>query len=44
MVALVTSRFVLARDGRTTASGPLTLIKERRPDGWKILHDQTSSD
>jgi ketosteroid isomerase-like protein len=31
------------RDGRTTASGPFTLVMERRPDGWKILHDHTSS-
>jgi len=43
-VALVTARFVLSRDGRTTASGPFTLVMERRPDGWKILHDHTSSD
>jgi beta-aspartyl-peptidase (threonine type) len=43
-LALVTARFVLFRDGRTTASGPFTLIMERRPDGWKILHDHTSRD
>jgi beta-aspartyl-peptidase (threonine type) len=43
-VALITARFVLHRDGRTTASGPFTLVMERRPDGWKILHDHTSSD
>ena len=43
-VALVTARFVLYRGERTTASGPFTLIMERRPDGWKILHDHTSSD
>jgi hypothetical protein len=43
-VALVTARFILFRDGRTTASGPFTLVMERRPDGWKILHDHTSSD
>ena len=42
--ALMTARFVLFRDGRTTASGPFTLVFERRPEGWKILHDQTSSD
>lgn len=33
-----------ARDGRTTSSGSFTLVMERRPDGWKILHDHTSSD
>jgi beta-aspartyl-peptidase (threonine type) len=43
-VALVTARFILFSGGRTTASGPFTLIMERRPDGWKILHDHTSSD
>jgi len=43
-VALITARFVLYRDGRTTASGPFTLVMERRSDGWKILHDHTSSD
>lgn len=43
-VALVTARYVLHRDGRTTSSGPFTLVMERGPDGWKILHDHTSSD
>lgn len=42
--ALVTARFVLFRGGQTTASGPFTLVMEQRPDGWKILHDHTSSD
>jgi uncharacterized protein (TIGR02246 family) len=43
-LALITGRFVLARGGRTTASGPFTLVMEQRTDGWKILHDHTSSD
>jgi ketosteroid isomerase-like protein len=43
-LALVNARFILARDGRTTASGPFTLVMERQSDGWKILHDHTSSD
>lgn len=43
-VALVTARFVLFRGSRTTASGPFTLVMERRSEGWKILHDHTSSD
>lgn len=43
-LALVTARFILYRAGATTASGPFTLVMERRPDGWKILHDHTSSD
>jgi len=42
--ALVTARFVLFRNGRTTASGPFTLVLERRPEGWKIIHDHSSSD
>jgi ketosteroid isomerase-like protein len=43
-VALVTARFVLFSGGKTSASGPFSLVMERRPDGWKILHDHTSSD
>ncbi len=42
--ALVTARYILYRDGRTTASGPFTLLMQRRSDGWKILHDHSSSD
>jgi beta-aspartyl-peptidase (threonine type) len=42
--AVVTARFILSRAGQTTASGPFTLVMERRPDGWKILHDHSSSD
>jgi ketosteroid isomerase-like protein len=40
----VTARYVLYRNGETIASGPFTLVMERRPDGWKILHDHTSPD
>lgn len=43
-LALVTARFILHRGDSVTASGPFTLVMERRPDGWKILHDHTSSD
>jgi ketosteroid isomerase-like protein len=42
--ALLTARFVLFQGGRTTASGPFSLILERQAGGWKILHDHTSSD
>jgi ketosteroid isomerase-like protein len=42
--ALVTARFVLTRAGRVSSSGPFTLVMEYRPEGWKILHDHTSSD
>lgn len=43
-VALVTARYILYRNGQTTSSGPFTLVMERRTDGWKILHDHTSTD
>ena len=42
--ALVTARFILFRDGVTTASGPFTIVMGRRGVGWKILHDHSSSD
>ena len=41
---LLTARYILFRGGATTASGPFTLLMERRPEGWKILHDHSSSD
>jgi uncharacterized protein (TIGR02246 family) len=43
-LALVTARYILHRSDSTTSSGPFTLVMERRPDGWKILHDHTSRD
>jgi beta-aspartyl-peptidase (threonine type) len=43
-LALVTARYILERNGATTSSGPFTLVMERRPEGWKILHDHSSSD
>jgi ketosteroid isomerase-like protein len=42
--ALVTARYILFRGGRTTASGPFTLVLELRRDGWKIIHDHSSGD
>jgi beta-aspartyl-peptidase (threonine type) len=42
--ALVTARYVLHRGGMTTSTGPFTLVMQRQPDGWKILHDHTSTD
>lgn len=42
--ALVTARFVLFRGGRTTASGPFTLVMQHGPGGWRIIHDHSSSD
>ncbi len=43
-LALVTARFILRREAETTASGPFTLVMERRGAVWKILHDHSSSD
>jgi ketosteroid isomerase-like protein len=43
-LALVTARFVLTRGNTVTASGPFTLVMELRPEGWRILHDHSSSD
>ena len=43
-LALVTARYILQRKDEITASGPFTLVMERRPEGWKILHDHSSRD
>jgi beta-aspartyl-peptidase (threonine type) len=43
-LALVTARFILERGSTITSSGPFTLVMEHRPEGWKILHDHSSSD
>jgi ketosteroid isomerase-like protein len=39
-----TLALVTERGSEITASGPFTLVMERRPEGWKILHDHSSSD
>jgi ketosteroid isomerase-like protein len=43
-LALVTARYLLHRGSRISASGPFSLVMERRPEGWRILHDHSSSD
>jgi beta-aspartyl-peptidase (threonine type) len=43
-LALITARFILMRGDTVTASGPFTLVMEQRADGWRILHDHSSSD
>jgi len=43
-IALCTARFKLLRAGAVTASGPFTLILQKRGTRWQILHDHTSSD
>jgi ketosteroid isomerase-like protein len=43
-LALCTARFKLLRRDSVTASGPFTLVLEKRGNRWQILHDHTSSD
>ena len=43
-LALITARYILQRDGTVSSSGPFTLVMERRSEGWRILHDHSSSD
>src|SRR5213593_3013731 len=43
-LALCTARFALWHNGAVTASGPFTLLLQKRGDRWQILHDHTSSD
>ena len=42
--ALATARYVLYRNGVTTASGPFSVVLQEQTDGWKIILDHTSSD
>lgn len=42
--ALCSARFKLLRANVVTASGPFTLVLERRAGRWYIVHDHTSSD
>ncbi len=43
-LAYCTARFQLLRGGAVTASGPFTLVLQKRGDRWLILHDHTSAD
>lgn len=43
-LALATARFQLRRGGAIVASGPFTLILEKRGARWLIIHDHSSSD
>lgn len=43
-LALATARFQLTRGDSVVASGPFTLVLEKRGDRWFILHDHSSSD
>ena len=41
-LGLATARYVLFRGDSVTATGVFTLIVERTPDGWRIIHDQSN--
>ena len=43
-LAYATARFTLSRGDSLVASGPFTLILQKRGDRWQILHDHTSPD
>ena len=43
-LAYATARFRLLDGDSVSASGPFTLILQRRGERWVILHDHTSSD
>lgn len=43
-LAFATARFLLHRGDSVTASGPFTLILQKRGDRWLILHDHTAAD
>ena len=43
-LAFATARFALHRGDSLTASGPFTLILQKRGTRWLILHDHTSAD
>lgn len=40
--ALVTARYVLERGDSVTATGPFTVVMQRRSEGWRMIHDHTS--
>ncbi|HWC73693.1 MAG TPA: nuclear transport factor 2 family protein [Gemmatimonadales bacterium] len=42
--AYATARFKLSRRDSVVASGPFTLVLQKRGDRWQILHDHTSAD
>lgn len=41
-LGLATARYVLFRGDSVTATGVFTLIVENTPEGWRIIHDQSS--
>jgi ketosteroid isomerase-like protein len=43
-LAYATARYKLSRGDSVVASGPFTLVLQKRGARWQILHDHTSSD
>ena len=43
-LAFATARFALHHRDSLVASGPFTLVLQKRGDRWMILHDHTSAD
>lgn len=41
-LGLATARYVLFQDDSVTATGVFTLIVEKTPEGWRIIHDQSN--
>jgi hypothetical protein len=41
-LGLATARYVLFQGDSVTATGVFTLVVENTPEGWRIIHDQSS--
>jgi beta-aspartyl-peptidase (threonine type) len=41
-LGLATARYVLFQEDSVTATGVFTLVVEETPEGWRIIHDQSS--
>lgn len=41
-LGLATARYVLFQGDSVTATGVFTIIVQRTPEGWRIIHDQSS--
>jgi len=41
-LGLATARYVLFQEDSVTATGVFTLVVEKTPEGWRIIHDQSN--
>jgi beta-aspartyl-peptidase (threonine type) len=41
-LGLATARYVLFQGDSVTSTGVFTLVVERTPEGWRIIHDQSA--